>query len=155
MNFGNTLSAKQSRFISYLYVMIPLEILQFLFPKNLERVSRNVLLTFFLAVFLLPQTNLEAQISDTGHPEHFIFGTIAGGVTSYLVFKKTDNKLKSWLIGFGTASAAGLLKEAIDPAIGRERSAEDFGYTVLGGAVGASIVIPLKPKKKKEIAYLF
>jgi len=29
------------------------------------------------------------------------------------------------------------------------------GWFSFGGAVGACIVIPLKPKKKKEVAYLF
>ena len=99
--------------------------------------------------------DLKAQVSETGHPEHFIYGTVISGITSYLVFKKTDNKLKSWLFGFGAAATAGLLKEAIDPSIGGTRSAEDLGYSLMGGAVGASIVIPLKSKKKKEVAYLF
>jgi hypothetical protein len=80
---------------------------------------------------------------------------VIGGVTSYFVFKKTDDKLKSWLFGAGAASAVGLVKELIDPSIGRERSGEDLGFTVLGGAIGASIVIPLKKKSKKEMAYLF
>ena len=89
--------------------------------------------------------------SDKGHAEHFIAGTIIGGATSYFVFKKTDNKWKAWLIGTGAAVVAGLAKEAIDPAIGRTRSATDFGYTALGGAVGACIVIPLKSKPKETV----
>jgi hypothetical protein len=108
---------------------------------------------FILISFIVIKTN--AQLSNNGHPEHLIGGFVIGGVTSFLVFKKTDNKLKSWLIGTGAATAAGLIKEAIDPALGRERSGQDLGYTVLGGAIGASIVIPLKKKEPKEITYLF
>lgn len=107
---------------------------------------------FLLFIFCL---KINAQISDDGHPEHFIAGAIIGGVTSYFVFKKTDNKLKAWLIGAGASVVVGLAKEAIDPYIGRTRSWEDFGFTVLGGGVGASIVIPLKKHHPKEIAYLF
>ena len=92
--------------------------------------------------------------SDSQHPEHFIAGAVIGSATSYFVFKKTDNKWKAWLIGAGTAVVVGLAKEAIDPAIGRTRSVEDFGYTALGGAIGACIVIPLK-SKPKEIVYLY
>ena len=94
-------------------------------------------------------------ISDSGHPEHFIAGFLVGGITSYIVFKKTDNKLKAWLIGAGAATVLGLAKEAIDPLIGRKRSSQDLGYTILGGAIGASIVIPLKKSKPKKIAYLY
>lgn len=97
--------------------------------------------------------NLEAQpiFSDKGYPEHFIAGTIIGGVTSYLVYKKTDNKLKAWLIGTAAASAVGFLKEAVDPQLlSGVRNHTDTLYTSLGGAFGASIVIPLKKKKPKE-----
>ncbi len=97
----------------------------------------------------------QAQFTDNGHPEHFIGGMIIGGVTSYIVYKKTGHKLKSWAIGAGAATLIGLTKELIDPAIGRKRSGADFGYTVLGGVIGASIVFPLKNKKPKEVAYLF
>ena len=111
------------------------------------------LLTFTLSLHC--SQDVEAQISDNGHPEHFVIGAAIGGITSYLVFKKTDDKLKSWLIGAGAATAAGLLKEAIDPLIDRKSTGEDLAFSALGGAVGACIVIPLKPKKKKEVAYLF
>lgn len=112
---------------------------------------KYLMLVLFLMCFMVSQ----AQFTDDGHPEHVVGGMVIGGVTSYLVFRKTDNKVKSWLIGTGAATALGLIKELIDPSIGRERSGEDFGYTVLGGAIGASIVIPLKKKRPKEVAYLF
>lgn len=71
----------------------------------------------------------------------------------YILFslKKTNNKVKSWAIGTGAATILGLAKELIDPEI----DAADLGYTALGGAIGASIVFPLKKKKPKEVAYLF
>ena len=90
-----------------------------------------------------------------GHPQHFVAGFVIGGVTSILVFKKTNNKVHAWLIGAGTAAVLGLAKEAIDPLIDRNRSVEDFAYTFFGGALGASIIIPLKKSKPKEITYLF
>jgi len=100
--------------------------------------------------------NLNAQGDpDKGHPQHFVAGFVIAGATSLLVYKKTDNKLKSWLIGTGSAVVIGLAKEAIDPLIGRNRSAKDFAYTFLGGVVGASIIIPLKKSKPKKTTYLF
>ena len=96
---------------------------------------------------------LEAQpiFSEKGHPEHVIAGTLIGGVTSYFVYKKTNNKLKAWLIGFGTATTAGLLKEMIDPTfLSGVKSKEDVYFSALGGAIGASIVIPLKTRKPNK-----
>lgn len=113
----------------------------------------------FLIIFILLvsiSTKINSQIdSNKGHPEHFIAGFVIGGVTSYLVFKKTDNKFKAWLIGTGAAMAAGFLKEAIDPMINKERSFEDFKYTAVGGIIGASIVIPLRKKNPHKTAYLY
>ena len=106
-----------------------------------------------IITFLVVCVQLEAQpiFSENGHPEHVIAGTIIGGVTSYLVYKKTDNKLKAWLIGFGTATAVGLLKEAIDPTfLSGVKSKEDAYFSALGGAIGASIVIPLRRRNPKK-----
>lgn len=115
------------------------------------------LMLVFLVSFFCFSTHMKSQsISNDGHPEHFAAGVLIGGVASYFVYKKTGNKWKAWFIGAGAATAVGFLKEAIDPSIGRVRSSKDFGYTVLGGAIGASIVIPLKKKNPKEhITYLF
>jgi len=99
--------------------------------------------------------SLKAQDTDRKHPEHFIGGIIIGGATSFFTFKKSNNKLKSWAIGTGAAAVVGIAKEVIDSASGKDFSGADLGYTVLGGAIGASIVIPLKKKKTKEVAYLF
>ncbi|PIE49200.1 MAG: hypothetical protein CSA39_03865 [Flavobacteriales bacterium] len=105
----------------------------------------------FVILFLLSaQINAQPLFSDKGHPEHFIAGTVISGVTSYYIFKKTDNKWKAWFIGAGTAGVLGLLKEVIDPLwFNNKRSFNDFKYTTLGAVVGASIVIPLRKKKQK------
>ncbi len=111
---------------------------------------KNKLVLGLLLVFYL-QVNSQPIISDKGHPEHLIAGAIIGGTVSYLVYKKTNNKFKAWLIGAATASAVGYLKEAVDPKwFNGVRSSKDFGFTTLGGVIGASIVIPLKQKKPKE-----
>jgi len=106
-----------------------------------------------IIIFFAMCIQLEAQpiFSEKGHPEHVIAGALIGGVTSYLVYKKSNNKLKAWLIGFGTATAVGLLKEAIDPTfLSGVKSKEDAYYSALGGAIGASIVIPLKKRNSKQ-----
>ena len=106
-----------------------------------------------IIIFFAMCFQLEAQpiFSEKGHPEHVIAGALIGGVTSYLVYKKTDDKFKAWLIGFGTATAVGLLKEMIDPTfLSGVKSKEDAYYSALGGAIGASIVFPLKKRKPKK-----
>ena len=110
---------------------------------------------FFLILLLYFPCHLKAQNGNTGQPQHIIGGAIVGGVTSYFTFKKTNNKFKSWAIGTGASLLAGIAKEVIDSAVGKEFSGEDLGYSVIGGAIGASIVFPLKKKKPKEVAYLF
>ncbi len=107
-------------------------------------------LILLIVAFYLP-ANAQPIISDDGHPEHIIAGAVIGAGVSYLVFKKTDNKLKAWLIGAASATAIGFLKEAVDPKwFDGVKSKKDFGYSALGGVIGASIVIPLKRRKIKE-----
>ena len=107
-------------------------------------------LSLLLFTFCL-QVNAQPVISDNGHPEHLIAGVVIGGGVSYLVYKKTNNKFKAWLIGASAAAALGYLKEAVDPKwFGGVKSKKDFGYSALGGVIGASIVIPLKRRKTKE-----
>ena len=120
-----------------------------------NQLSLNPMKPLFTLLMILLFCRSEAQITETGHAEHFVAGMVIGAGTSYLVYRKTNNKLKSFLIGFGAATIAGAAKELIDPHIGRVQSGKDFGYTVLGGAVGASIVFPLKSRKTRNYAYLF
>jgi hypothetical protein len=97
------------------------------------------------------QLNAQPIISDDGLPEHVIAGAVIGAGISYLVYKKTDNKLKAWFIGVASAAAIGYIKEVVDPKwFNGVRSKKDYGYTALGGVIGASIVIPLKRRKPKE-----
>lgn len=118
-------------------------------------------LVYIVFLTFLFSLKAEAQpvISDNGHPEHVIVGAVIGGTVSYLVFRKTDNKLKAWLIGAASAVVVGYLKEAVDPKwFNGVRSDKDFAYSALGGVIGASIVIPLKkrrPKKRPNIAASF
>ncbi len=114
-------------------------------------------LVLIISLFLFSLDTDAQVVSDNGHPEHFIAGLVVGAATSYFVFKKTDNKFMSWLIGVGTASALGLLKELVDPYwFNGERDLGDFKFTVLGGAIGASIVFPLKKRNpNKNISLLF
>ena len=110
-------------------------------------------LVILIVFVLFYSRHLDAQpiFSEKGYPEHFIAGAIIGGGVSYLVFKKTDNKFKAWAFGTIAASAVGFLKEAVDPdLLSGVRSTNDALYTSLGGAFGASIVIPLKSRKTKE-----
>ena len=110
--------------------------------------KKIAIIIFFAMCF---QLKAQPIFSENGHPEHVIAGALIGGVTSYFVYKKSNNKFKAWLIGFGTATAAGLLKEMVDPALlSGEKSKEDAYYSALGGAIGASIVIPLKKRKPKK-----
>lgn len=108
------------------------------------------ILSIFLALTLGYNCDAQPVISDDGHPEHVIAGAIIGGGVSYLVYRKTGNKFKSWLIGAATTTAVGYLKEAIDPSLGNVKSDKDFGYSALGGVIGAGIVFPLKKRKPKE-----
>lgn len=110
---------------------------------------KKMLLVLLFTIFYFKG---EAQpiISDKGHPEHAIVGAVIGGGVSYLVYRKTGKKFTSWLIGSATASVAGLAKELIDPSLGNNRTKKDFLYTVAGGAIGASIVFPLRSRKKRK-----
>jgi hypothetical protein len=91
------------------------------------------------------------SLSKRGYPEHFIVGAFLSGTVSYIVYTKTDNKLKAWLIGLGASVVVGGIKEALDPSFfGGTRNVLDFEYTVLGGVLGASIIIPMKGKKPKD-----
>lgn len=110
---------------------------------------RKIFVLLLLSFYL--QVNSQPIVSEKGHPEHLIAGAVIGGTVSYFVYKKTNNKFKAWLIGAATASALGYLKEAVDPKwFNGVRSSKDYGYTALGGVIGAGIVIPLKRRKPKK-----
>ena len=111
--------------------------------------KKIAIVVLFLSYF--QQIKAQPIFSEKGYPEHFIAGTLIGGVTSYFVYKKTDNKLKAWVAGTLTATAVGFLKEALDPRLlSGVNNTTDALYTSLGGAVGASIVIPLKRRKRRK-----
>lgn len=125
-------------------VCIEAQIMDASFPKH-----------FTAEMGSLEVESTDGQSNDYSNPKHFAAGMVVGGLTSFFIYKKSNNKLKSWAIGVGASVVAGIAKEAIDSARGNEFSGEEIGYTVLGGAIGSSIVFPLKKRKPKEIAYLF
>ena len=111
---------------------------------------KKIIILFLISVLYF-QGHSQPVISDDGHPEHIIAGAVIGGGVSYLVYKKTGNKFKSWLIGAATATALGYIKEAVDPKwFNGVKSDKDFGYSALGGVIGAGIVFPLKKRKPKQ-----
>ncbi|NNC70861.1 MAG: hypothetical protein HKN90_08585 [Flavobacteriaceae bacterium] len=110
---------------------------------------KKIVVLLFIGVYF--HTNSQPIFSEKGYPEHFIAGALIGGATSYIVYNKTGNKFKAWAFGTLTATAVGVLKEAIDPELlSGVRNSTDTMYTGLGGIVGASIVFPLKKRKPKE-----
>ena len=84
-----------------------------------------------------------------GYPAHFIIGALIAGVVFYWVYKKTTSHLKSWIIAIVLVSAIGLAKELIDPYFWRQRDKIDLVITILGGIIGAGIVVLFKKYKTK------
>ncbi len=116
---------------------------------NTTSTQRALTILFVALLTYLPGKS--QSITEYGYPEHFIAGALLGGATSYLIYQKTDNKWKAWAVGLGASLLAGGIKEAVDPELlGGSRSVKDFMYTSLGGILGASIVLPLNRRKKKE-----
>ena len=66
------------------------------------------------------------HISDNGYFAHFNVGFLIGGLVSYLIFKKTGNKIKSLVFGILIATFFGVGKELIDPYLGRDVDLLDF-----------------------------
>jgi VanZ family protein len=92
-------------------------------------------------------------VSEDGYFAHFNVGFLIGGLVYYLFFKKTVNKIKSLVFGILIATFFGIGKELIDPYLGRNVDIYDLMYTVLGGVVGAVIVLAIKifwQKKKGQ-----
>jgi hypothetical protein len=105
-----------------------------------------------ITIMLLIPFHLTAQIiSDRGHPEHFLGGVLVGGITTHLVWKKTEARWKSWVYGVAVITAVAGLKEWVDPKwFNGTRSSEDFVYSALGGVAGATLTISLSKKKKRN-----
>lgn len=110
--------------------------------------KKILLVLLFTSIYFKGES--QPVISEKGHPEHAIAGAVIGGGVSYLVYRKTGKKFTSWLIGSATASVIGLAKELIDPSLGNNKTEKDFFYTAAGGAIGASIVFPLRSRKKRK-----
>ena len=83
-------------------------------------------------------------MSKDGYFAHFNVGLFIGGLVSYLIFKKTGNKIKSFVFGILIATFFGVGKELIDPFLERNVDLLDLIYTVLGGVVGSLIILAIK-----------
>ena len=81
------------------------------------------------------------QITFSGHFEHFIIGLLIGGLVSYLIFKKTGNKIISFIFGILITTLIGTLKEVTDPYVGGNADVFDLIYTFLGAFVGVLIIL--------------
>ena len=87
------------------------------------------------------------QFMANGYPSHFLIGALIGGLVFHWVYKKSSGHLKSWIIALALVSAIGLVKELIDPYFYRQRDKFDLVTTILGGIIGAGIVVLFKKKK--------
>ena len=83
-------------------------------------------------------------MSEDGYFAHFNIGILIGGLVSYLIFKKTGNKIKSFVFGILIATFFGIGKEVIDPYLGRNVDLLDLIYSILGGVVGSLIILAIK-----------
>ena len=83
-------------------------------------------------------------MSKEGYFAHFNVGLLIGGIVSYVIFKKSGNKLKSIVFGILIATFFGVVKELIDPYLGRAVDLLDLIYTVLGGVVGSVLILAIK-----------
>jgi len=76
-----------------------------------------------------------------GYVAHFLIGFLIGGVVAVLIYRKTNSKVKSFIIGGSIATLIGFFKELIEPLIGGNRDILDFIFTVIGGLLGCFIII--------------
>ena len=83
-------------------------------------------------------------MSKEGYFAHFNVVLLIGGIVSYVIFKKSGNKLKSIVFGILIATFFGVVKELIDPYLGRAVDLLDLIYTVLGGVVGSVLILAIK-----------
>ena len=84
-----------------------------------------------------------------GYPSHFVIGSLIGALIFHLVYKKPANHLKSWIVALAIVTIIGLIKEIIDPYMGRQRDKIDLVITILGGIIGAGIIVLFKKDKTK------
>ncbi|MDZ7612699.1 MAG: hypothetical protein U5K51_02465 [Flavobacteriaceae bacterium] len=97
---------------------------------------------FFDPVFkLIQRFDSFITFTDNGYLEHFLVGLLIGGIVSAKVYKKIRKKVISFVTGCILAILVGLFKEFIDPFIGGDRDVGDFIYTVIGGLIGAFVLI--------------
>jgi len=89
------------------------------------------------------------QFMANGYASHFIIGVLIGPLVFHLLYKKPANHLKSWIVALAIVTIIGLIKEIIDPYMGRQRDKIDLVITILGGLIGTGIVVLFKKNKAK------
>ena len=96
---------------------------------------KKILAILFISV------NLNAQDFGLTDIQLHIGATCAiSSVTTSYVFKKTNNKKKAMLIGFGTGMAIGVAKELNDKNVENK----DMLGNIIGSALGCAVItIPL------------
>lgn len=85
---------------------------------------------------------------NSGHLAHLIIGMLIAALAAHFLFRSSSSRTRAFLLGLAIATVIGLLKELIDPFIGRQRDLFDFVFTVFGGMVGAATVFSGKYLKK-------
>ena len=95
-----------------------------------------------ILITLLISTGLSANNTDLTDMQLHLGATyIISSATTAYAFKKTNDKKKAMLIGFGTGMAVGIAKELIDT---RPQNKDILG-NIVGSALGCFVVtIPLR-----------
>jgi hypothetical protein len=72
-----------------------------------------------------------------GYVAHFIVGILLSALVSIFSLNRSNNKIQSVMLGFLFATLIGLLKEIVDPYIGRHRAVIDLLFTSFGALLGS------------------
>ena len=89
--------------------------------------------------------------------KHLIVGSGTSVVVYSLVYHKTKNEGLAFRAGWMSSAFAGLGKEVIDMAQGKEMSLADFSYTLTGGLISSGLmyagtkIIKKRKQRKKHV----
>lgn len=111
------------------------------------------LIGFFLVLMILIAQNCKAEIS-VDKKLHLAVGTFCGSWGSWVGSIYTSSPEKSFLIGMGITTLAGVGKETLDMGTGGSPEFKDFTATMKGGLIGAGIIyLGRKIFKKKKMPF--
>ena len=77
------------------------------------------------------------MVGHNGYVAHFIIGIILSAFVSIFSLNRSNKKIQSVVHGFLFATLIGLLKEIVDPYIGRHRALIDLLFTSFGALLGS------------------